>query len=113
MPAELFQPCSPSEGDRIYDVTKLNPQLKLKIQLWSIGSPCFMPICFTPCFSLMPLNNLHHFLIYTLIFGWMPSGSPHTRMLRRVYATQSAEQGGYCKLYISQQTFVVRLFASI
>ena len=70
MPAELFQPCSPSEGDRIYDVTKLNPQLKLKMQLWSIGSPCFMPICFTPCFSLMALNNMHHFLIYTLfIFG--------------------------------------------
>ena len=113
MPAELFQPCSPSEGDRIYDVTKLNPQLKLKIQLWNIGSPCFMPICFTPCFSLMPLNNMHHFLIYTLfIFGWIPSGSPHTRMLPRAYATHSAEQG-HCKLYISQQTFVMCLFASI
>ena len=113
-PAELLQQCSPSEGDWIYDVTKLNPQLKLKIQLWSIRSPCFMPICFTPCFSFMPPNNLHHYLMYTLfIFGWMPSGSPQTRMLPRVYATHSAEQEMHCKLFISQQTFVVCLFASI
>ena len=110
MPAELFQPCSPSGGDQIYDVTKLNPHLKLKLRLRSIGSPCFMPICFTPCFTLMPLNNLHHFLIYSLfIFGWMPSSSPHTRMLTIVYAIHSAEQGAHSKLFISQQTFVVCL----
>jgi len=62
----------------------------------------------------MPLNNLHHFLIYTIfIFGWMPSGSPHTRMLPKVYATHSVEQGAHCKLFIPQQTSVVCSFASI